>query len=141
MRKILTAETLWAALLGASVLAVMVNILELLCTLGLPALYTNVLTLQDYQPWKNYAYLVLYNIAYMFDDSIMVIVAVVTLGKRRLEESGGRWLKLVSGSVILAIGLLMLFKPEWLGQANPNTLVDSPGAQITEESSPVSQHK
>lgn len=141
MRKIINAETLWAAILGASVLAVMVNILEMLCTLGLPTLYTNILAVQGYASWKYYAYIVLYNLAYMFDDSVMVIIAVVTLGKRRLEEQGGRWLKLVSGSVILGIGVLMLFKPEWLGQTKPGKPLDNPGGQqvIEEEQSSVSE--
>lgn len=113
-RKIITAETLWAAMLGATVLAILVNVIELLCTAGLPALYTNVLMMQDYPAWKNYAYLGLYNLAYMFDDSIMVIIAVVTLGKRKLQEKEGRWLKFVSGALIFTLGVLMIFKPDWL---------------------------
>ena len=88
---------------------------ELLCTAGLPALYTNILARQDYPAWKNYSYLGLYNLAYMLDDSLMVGIAVVTLGRRRLQETGGRWLKLISGVVIAALGLVMLFKPELLG--------------------------
>lgn len=114
IRKIITAETLWAALIGATFLAILVNILELLCTAGLPALYTNVLMQQGYPSWKNYSYLALYNVAYMFDDSVMVIIAVVTLGKRKLQEKEGRWLKLVSGALILALGVVMIVKPEWL---------------------------
>lgn len=114
MRKIVLAESLLAAIVGASVLAVLVNIVELLCTAGLPAMYTGVLTMQNYPAWKNYAYLLLYIMGYMFDDSLMVAVVVATLGKHRLQEQGGRWLKLVSGLAILAIGLTMLFKPEWL---------------------------
>ncbi len=47
-------------------------------------------------------------------DGLMVGVAVATLSGARLQESGGRWLKLVSGLVMAAIGLLLLFKPEWL---------------------------
>ncbi|TWT35074.1 hypothetical protein KOR42_52220 [Thalassoglobus neptunius] len=113
-RRIITAESMWAALAGAMVLAVLVNIVELLCTAGLPALYTNVLTMQEYPAWKNYAYLALYNIAYMFDDSIMVLIAVVTLGKRKLQEKEGRWLKLISGLLIFTLGVLMIFKPDWL---------------------------
>ena len=113
-RKIITAESMWAALVGAMVLAVLVNIVELLCTAGLPALYTNVLTMQGYPAWKNYAYLALYNIAYMFDDSVMVIIAVITLGKRKLQEKEGRWLKLISGLLIFTLGVLMIFKPDWL---------------------------
>ena len=72
------------------------------------------LTLQNYPGWLNYLYLLLYIVAYMFDDSLMVAAVVITLGKHRLQETGGRMPKLVSGAVILAIGLVMLFKPEWL---------------------------
>jgi uncharacterized membrane protein HdeD (DUF308 family) len=39
---------------------------------------------------------------------------VLSLARFKLQETGGRWLKLVSGSVVLALGLTMLFKPEWL---------------------------
>ncbi len=41
-------------------------------------------------------------------------VVVVTLGRRKLQERQGRWLKLVSGLVIAALGLVLLFKPDWL---------------------------
>ncbi len=50
----------------------------------------------------------------MLDDSIMVAIVVVTLGKRKLQEKEGRWLKLLSGLVVLALGLVLLLKPEWL---------------------------
>lgn len=115
VRKIVMAESLLGAIIGACVLAVLVNIVELLCTAGLPAMYTGVLEMQQLPRWVEHLYLLLYIGAYMFDDSLMVAVVVITLGKHRLQETGGRVLKLISGSVILAIGLLMLFKPDWLG--------------------------
>ena len=115
VRRIVMAEHLYGAIAGAFVLAVLVNVVELLCTAGLPALYSQVLMLQDYPAWKNYAYLGLYIVAYMLDDSIMVGIVVLTLGKRKLQEHEGRWLKLVSGLVILALGLVLLFRPDWLG--------------------------
>jgi hypothetical protein len=113
-RHILTAGPLLAALGGATVLALLVNTVELLCTAGLPALYTQILTMQNLPTWQNYAYLALYNVAYMFDDAVMVALVVTTLEKTRLQERGGRWLKLISGIVITAIGAVMLFKPDWL---------------------------
>lgn len=113
-RRIVHAETLLSALVGAIVLAVLVNFLELLCTAGLPAMYTSILTLQQLPAWQNHLYLLLYIAAYMFDDSLMVAVVVITLGKHKLQERGGRILKLISGSVILALGLVLLFRPQWL---------------------------
>ncbi len=114
VRRIVTAENLIGAVIGASVLAVIINVIELLCTAGLPALYTGILAQQEYPAWKEYSYIALYNLAYMFDDSLMVGIVVVTLGKRKLQETQGRWLKLVSGVTILLLGLVMLFKPELL---------------------------
>ena len=114
VRKIATAENLPVALGAAVVLAVLVNTVELLCTAGLPALYTQILSARGYPWWLNYLYLSLYIVAYMFDDTLLLIAVVVTLSRRRLQESEGRWLKLVSGLVILVIGVVMLVRPEWL---------------------------
>lgn len=115
VRKIVMAENVWGAIAGASVLAVLVNLIELLCTAGLPAMYTQILTLQGYPAWKNYAYLALYIVAYMLDDALMVGIVVFTLNKRKLQETQGRWLKLVSGLVVLALGFVLLLRPQWLG--------------------------
>lgn len=115
MRRIVTAENLVGAILGAFTLAVLVNIVELLCTAGLPALYTNVLSLQGYSTPVRYGYLGLYIAAYMFDDAVMVAGVVATMSRFKLQETGGRWLKFVSGAVILLLGCVMLFRPDWLG--------------------------
>jgi uncharacterized membrane protein HdeD (DUF308 family) len=50
----------------------------------------------------------------MLDDSVMLVIAVITLSRRKLQEAAGRWLKLVSGVVMLALGLVLIAKPEWL---------------------------
>jgi glutaredoxin len=118
VRGIVTAESLVGAVIGAAVLAVLVNMIELLCTAGLPALYTQILTAQQLPSWQNYAYLLLYILAYMLDDSLMVGAVVVTLERHKLQETHGRWLKLISGLAILALGLLMLLRPDWLGMSS-----------------------
>ena len=114
VRKIVAAKHVWAALSGAVVLAVLVNTIELLCTAGLPAMYTEILTLQEYSPFVNYLYLGLYIVAYMLDDSVLVTIVVATMSKKKLQEGEGRWLKLLSGTVILALGIVMIVKPSWL---------------------------
>ena len=114
VREIVSAQYLTVALSGAVALAVIVNMIELLCTAGLPALYTQILTMQSFPIWKNYSYLGLYIAAYMFDDMVLVGIVVTTLSHRKLQEREGRWLKLLSGVVILLLGLVMLFKPNWL---------------------------
>jgi uncharacterized membrane protein HdeD (DUF308 family) len=53
-------------------------------------------------------------VAYVLDDALMVAAAVFTLARWRMQERQGRWLKLVSGLVISALGAVLLFAPQWL---------------------------
>lgn len=113
-RAILQAKSLHAALGLAVVLAVTVNIVELLCSAGLPAVFAEVLAAADIGPGARYGLMGIYILAYMLDDTIMVAIAVITLSRHKLQERGGRVLKLVSGLVMLALGLALVFEPEWL---------------------------
>jgi glutaredoxin len=113
-RAVLKAENTLGALGAVVVLALLVNAVELLCTSGLPAVYTQVLASQDLPSWQHYGYLALYNVFYMLDDSLLLAAAVVTLRLSKLQERGGRVLKLVSGAVMLLLGLALTLRPEWL---------------------------
>ncbi len=113
-RRVVQAENLVGALAGVIVLAVLVNMIELLCTAGLPAMYTRILTLRELPWWTYYGYLGLYNVAYMFDDSLMLLISVATLSRRKLQEREGRWLKLVSGVVMVGLGVVLIVNPGWL---------------------------
>jgi glutaredoxin len=114
VRAIVRAERVGTALVGATVLAVLVNLVELLCTAGFPAVYTHVLAAQSLSSARHYGYLALYNAAYIADDALVVAIAVATLGGRRLDERQGRWLKLLGGAVMLALGALLVLRPDWL---------------------------
>ena len=108
MRGILQAENLTAALLGTVVLGILVQIVELLCTSGFPALFTRILTLRQLDTASYYGYLLLYDLAYMLDDLVILAIGIVTLSQHRLQENEGRWLKLVSGLVMLGLGVYLL---------------------------------
>lgn len=111
LRHILQAESLTTALVGAVILAVLVQLVELLCTSGFPALYTRILTLRQFDPWVYYGYLLLYVLAYMLDDALVLTIGLITLSQRRLQEQEGRWLKLLSGLVMLCLGVYLLTAP------------------------------
>jgi glutaredoxin len=114
MRAVLLAESIAGALGAVIVLALLVNTVELLCTSGLPAVYTQILVARELPVWHYYGYLALYNVFYMLDDSVLLAAAAVTLRMSKLQERGGRVLKLVSGVVMLLLGLALVLRPEWL---------------------------
>ena len=108
MRSILQAKNLTAAILATIVLGVLVQFVELMCTSGFPALFTRILTLQELDGASYYGYLLLYDIAYMLDDLLILAVGVITLSQRRLQEKEGRLLKLLSGLVMVGLGGYLL---------------------------------
>ena len=114
MRRAMQAPALPASLLAVAALAVVVNFVELLCTAGIPAIYTAVLAQQQLSAPAHYGYLGLYILGYIADDSLMVAMAVIALGSDRLSERTGRALKLVSGAVMLVLGAVLLLRPDWL---------------------------
>ena len=114
MRRVMDARELPASLLAVGALAVVVNFVELLCTAGIPAIYSAVLAGQQLGTTAHYAYLGLYILGYIADDAIMVSLAVWALGSGKLRERTGRWLKLISGSVMIVLGTVLLLRPGWL---------------------------
>lgn len=114
IRAILIANKLLPSLIATAILAVVVNFIELLCTTGFPAIYTAILAQQDLSPISHYAYLGLYILGYVADDALMVAAAVIALSSYKLTEQTGRWLKLISGIVMLGLGGTVLLYPEWL---------------------------
>ena len=115
VRRVVTAERLGAAIGTATVLALLVNTVELLCTAGLPALYTRILTMHELSRLQYHAYLLLYDVFYMLDDALVLSLAVLTLSHQRLQRREARWLKLLSGVLMLGLGVVLLVEPDWLG--------------------------
>ncbi len=116
MRKLARASSLPSAVLATVLLAGVANTYELLCTAGLPMIYTRVLTLAELSPAQYYLYLALYNFIYVIPLIIIVAISIRTLGKRKLQEREGRALKLLSGLMMLGLGLALLVAPELLAE-------------------------
>jgi hypothetical protein len=90
---------------------VLVQVVEFMCTSGFPALFTRILTLRDLPPASYYGYMLLYNAAYMLDDIVVLGTAIVLLSRHRLQEKEGRALKLVSGMVMVGLGIYLIAAP------------------------------
>jgi hypothetical protein len=115
-RAILAADKLPAMLTATVFLAVAANFYELLCTAGFPMVYTRLLTLGEPSQPVRYLYLALYNLIYVLPLAAIVIVFARTLGARKLGEREGRLLKLLSGTMMLELGVLLLVAPEWVSR-------------------------
>jgi hypothetical protein len=114
LRGLAAEKRFWLALAGVLALAFAVNLIELFCSAGIPAVYTQVLALSELPAWQYYAYLALYILVFMLDDLIVYVVAMKTLQVAGLTTRYVRFSHLAGGVVLLAIGALLLLRPEWL---------------------------
>jgi len=115
-RVVLGAGNLPAMVAATVFLAIAANFYELLCTAGFPMVYTRLLTLSELPPTGYYLYLALYNLIYVVPLGLIVLAFVRTMGARKLTERDGRLLKLLSGAMMLELGVLLLIAPDWLNK-------------------------
>jgi hypothetical protein len=114
LKQLAQSRGLPLALLGIILLAAAVNTVELLCSAGLPAVYTQVLALNPLTTWQYYGYLLLYIFFFMLDDLIVFFIAMTTLRFATGSSRYTRWSNLIGGTLMVLIGLALLFRPGWL---------------------------
>lgn len=102
------------ALGGIILLAFAVNLIELVCSAGLPAIYTQILSLNTLSTWQYYSYILIYIFFFMLDDLFVFAIAMITLHAVGIQSKYARFSRLIGGILMLIIGALLLFKPEFL---------------------------
>jgi thiol-disulfide isomerase/thioredoxin len=114
MRQLVGADRLAPLIGGTLMLAVVANAYELLCTAGFPMVFTRALTLHDLPTSSYYLYLIAYNVIYVLPLFLIVVLFVISLGRRKLTEAEGRSLKLLSGLMMLGLGIVLVSAPALL---------------------------
>jgi len=114
LKALATERNFLLAVAGIVLLAFAVNLIELLCSAGIPAVYTQLLAMSRLPTWQYYSYLLLYILVFMLDDLFVFFAAMVTLQVTGLTATYSRWSHLIGGVVLVAIGALMWFRPAWL---------------------------
>ena len=114
MRKIIAQKSFLAALVGVIVLAAAVNLIELVCSAGLPAVYTQILVGAELPTLYYYGYLLLYIFIFMLDDIIVFAIAMTTVKAFSFDTKYTRYSNLIGGIVMLILGILLIFKPSWV---------------------------
>lgn len=120
---VVTPRSIMGLIGSTSVLAIGVSLIEFACTAGFPVIWSNLVSSSNISAATFIFLLAVYMIIYLIDELAIFGAAVITMKASRLEEKHGRILKLISGMVILVLGVVMLINPEWMNQLNSSILV------------------
>ena len=112
--KITKQESMLLALIGVIALAASVNLVELACSLGFPAIFSEILALNNVTGPLRILYLIIYVFFYMIDDLIVFTIAVSTFTIAAKSTKYTKYVNLIAGIIMILIGTLLIFKPEWV---------------------------
>lgn len=114
MKEIMQISQWPAMVLGVAVLAVSVNMIELVCTAGLPAVFTQILAFNNISDLARYGYIGLFILMYMIDDLIIFAIAIYTMKATGMTTKYRRFTLIFGGVLMYALGMLLIFAPELL---------------------------
>ena len=111
---ILKEKSFLLAIGGIILLAASVNIIELMCSIGLPLLFTQILAMNNLSTGSYALYMFIYIFFFLIDDIIVFIIAMTTLKVTGISTKYNKYSHLFAGIIIILIGLLLLIKPSIL---------------------------
>ena len=114
IKKIAAEKSFALALIGIITLAVSVNLVELACSAGLPLVFTQILAINNLSSFGYGFYMFLYILFFLIDDIVIFVIAMLTLNIKGISSKYGKYSHLIGGIIMVLIGILMIFKPEWL---------------------------
>ena len=102
------------SVVGVIGLALSVNIIEFACSIGIPQAFTKIIEINQLSFWSSQWHMFLYILFYMVDDFIVFAIALYSFEKIGITTKYSRWANLIGGILMIFLGLLLIFKREWL---------------------------
>ncbi|MFH1234971.1 MAG: hypothetical protein V1493_05160 [Candidatus Diapherotrites archaeon] len=100
-----------ATFLGIIFLAFTVNLIEFVCSAGIPAVFTKILASKSLPMLEYYSYILLYDLAFMIDDIIIFGLAALTLQYTDISSKYARIGGIIGGLVLILLGIVLIFFP------------------------------
>lgn len=110
-RAVRTGDSLPMTLLLTVVMAAGVAIVELPCTAGLPVVWSTLMVEAEVEGIGFFLLLLLYLLVYLLIESVILVLALVTLHIGKLQQKQGRQLKLIGGCIMLVLAFVLIFDP------------------------------
>lgn len=111
IRSFTKEKNMFLCILGVVTLGVSVNVIELACSLGLPLIYTEILSLANITKLESIIYLIIYIFFFLIDDIIVFIIAMFTLKVTGLSNKYSKLSKILGGVILILLGVLLIFFP------------------------------
>lgn len=114
VRRIFYTDSVLPMIGATAVMGLGIALVELPCTAGFPFIWSTIVAGMELS--ANYFALLfaVYILIYLLDEVVIFMVAVIKMRSAKMTEEQGRTLKLVAGTLMLVLGLILLIRPEYM---------------------------
>jgi len=114
IKEFTSTKSLIIALIGVITLAISVNLVELACSAGFPAIFIEILNINNLSNTQDIIYILIYILFFLLDDLAIFIIAMTTLKLTGISTKYNRLSHLIGGILMILMGILLILKPDWL---------------------------
>lgn len=114
IKNIINENSLFIALGGIVLIAIMVNFIELACSAGMPLLFSNIIAINEVSLFEQIIYTLIYVLFFLIDDFIVFFIAASTLKIKAFSNKLSKYSNLIGGIIMIILGILMIFFPNIL---------------------------
>ena len=99
---------------GTIILATSVNLIEMACSLGFPTIFLEILSINNIHGFLKITYLLIYILFYLIDDIVVLFLSIKAFEAKGISTKYNKYVHLIGGIIMVLMGILLIFKPEWI---------------------------
>lgn len=99
---------------GTIILATSVSLVEMACSLGFPTIFLELLSINNIHSFLKVTYLLIYILFYLIDDIIVLFLSIKAFETKGISTKYNKYVHLIGGLIMILMGVLLIFKPEWI---------------------------
>ncbi len=114
VRNVFNTESLIPMISATAVMALGIALIELPCTAGFPFIWSSIIAGLELSTPAFIGLFLIYILIYLSIELVLFSLAVIKMRSVKMTEERGRILKLVAGTLMLVLGLILLVNPEFM---------------------------
>lgn len=114
INNIIKQKNVLIAIILTFILASSVNLVELACSVGFPAIFLEILAINEVGLFARFIYLIIYIFFYIVDDLIVLLLSIKAFEVKGISTKYNKYVNLIGGILMIIMGILLIFKPEWI---------------------------
>ena len=99
---------------GTIILATSINLVEMACSLGFPTIFLEILSINNIHGFLKITYLLIYILFYLIDDIVVLFLSIKAFEAKGISTKYNKYVHLIGGIIMVLMGILLIFKPEWI---------------------------